>query len=620
MCGICGIYGVEDKALIERMVSVLRHRGPDDAGTFTDSGISLGHARLSIIDLSERGRQPMSNEDGDIWLSVNGEIYNFMTLRAGLERKGHRFYSDSDSETIIHTYEECGLDFVHRLRGMFALALYDKSNKRLILARDPIGKKPLYYYYNEGMLIFASEIKAILEAGIKKEVDEVALHAYLAFEHTLGERTLFKGVKRVLPGNMVVLEPGRLAIRRYWDITENITPGSDDYFIQKLRKLLEESTRLRMIADVPLGAFLSGGIDSAAIVALARPHAKGGYHTFSLGFETFSELEYASIVSRYLDTTHHELTVSADMVARDLPRIAWYYDEPLGDAAIINNYYLSREASKYVKVVLAGEGGDELFGGYPEYKRSLQFSGLFALPPFTRTMARNLLSLVPGKGNIYTLGDQINRLGSFFCQPNFERAHLYTRRQMSDAEISYLSNLDTVDIQSMAIPASEMSNLLNRMLALDCKNLLPEKFLMKADKGTMANSVEERLPLLDKEIIEFAFSVPPGLKIKNGLEKYILRKAVEDLLPPEIVSRKKQGFGTPVGAWMSGSMKEMVYRQLDSGKLLKEFFKPDRIRALLDGFDKRPTHRAHTIWTLFALELWHETHFRAQDKDNNALR
>jgi len=609
MCGICGIYGVEDKALIERMVSVLRHRGPDDAGIFTDSGISLGHARLSIIDLSERGRQPMSNENGDIRLSVNGEIYNFIALRTELEKHGHRFSSNSDSETIIHSYEEYGLDFVNKLRGMFALALYDKVNKRLVLARDPIGKKPLYYFYDDGTLIFASEIKAILEAGVKKEVDEVALHAYLAFGHTLGEKTLFKGVKRVLPGHMLVVESGKLAVRKYWDISENIESGSEDYFVGKLRKLLEESTALRMIADVPVGAFLSGGIDSAAIVALARPHVKEEYHTFSLGFETFSELEYASIVSRHLDTTHHELTVSADMVARDLPRIAWYYDEPLGDAAIINNYYLSREARKYVKVVLAGEGGDELFGGYPEYKRSLQFSSLFALPQFTRTIAGNLLNLVPGKGDIYTLGDYINRMGSFFSQSTFERAHLYSRRQMSDAEIGRMSNLNALDIQSLAITTNKMSNPLNKMLALDCKNLLPEKFLMKADKGTMANSVEERLPLLDKEIIEFAFSVPPGLKIKNGQEKYVLRKAVADLLPPKIVNRKKQGFGTPVGAWMSGSMKEMVYRQLDSGKLVKEFFKPDRIRALLDGFDKRPTHRAHAIWTLFALELWHEVQF-----------
>lgn len=612
MCGICGIYGAQDRALINRMLSLLKHRGPDDEGIYTDINISLGHARLSIIDLTERARQPMSNEDGNVWLSVNGEIYNFMELRAELEKKGHSFYSSSDSEAIIHTYEECGLNFLDKLRGMFALALYDKKRERLILARDPIGKKPLYYHFGDGVLIFASEIKAILAAGVKKEIDEDGLYSYLAYQHSLGEKTLFKGIKKVPAGNMLILEGGKLTIQKYWDITENITQASDDYFIRKLRALLEESTRLRMIADVPIGAFLSGGIDSAAVVALARQHAEGEFHTFSVGFETFSELEYAKIVSQHLGTVHHELIITPEMVMQDLPEIAWYYDEPLGDAAIINIYYLSREARKYVKVVLAGEGGDELFGGYPEYKRGLKCSSLFDLPQFTRTMAKNLIALFPGKGNIYSSGNRAHHLASFLCQPTFERAHLYTRREMSDTEINYLSNLNAVDAESLAIPTNDMGNPLNKMLALDCKNLLPEKFLMKADKATMANSVEERLPLLDKEMIEFAFSVPPRLKIKNGHEKYILRKAVEDLLPPEIVNRRKQGFGTPVDTWISGSMKERVHQTIGEGELIREHFKQDRIQTLLENFDRRPKHRSGTIWTLFVLELWYETHFKGK--------
>jgi len=613
MCGICGIYGLGDDALVRRMVAAIRHRGPDDSGTYVDDRISLGHARLSIIDLSEKGRQPMSNEDGNIWLSVNGEIYNFQELRHELEKKGHRFYSRSDSEVIIHAYEEYGLDFVNRLRGMFALALYDKKRNRLILARDPIGKKPLYYYFDGKQLIFASEIKAILEAGIRREIDEVALCAYLAYQYSLGERTLFKGVKKLPAGNMLILEPGKLKLQKYWDIKENIIEASENYFAEKLRALLEESAKLRMIADVPIGAFLSGGIDSSAVVALARQHVQGEFHTFSVGFETFSELEHAQVVSQHLDTVHHALTITADMVAQDLTKIAWHYDEPLGDAAIINNYYLSREARKHVKVVIAGEGGDELFGGYPYYQGGLRYFDLFKLPQQVRKAMKSIIDLIPARGNIGALGDRVHRLASYFCQPTFQNAHMYMTTVLSNAEISYLTKLACGDIDGMAIVPLKMAGPLNEMLALDCKNLLPEKYLMKADKATMANSVEERLPLLDKEIIEYAFSIPPGLKIKHGQEKYILRKAVEELLPPQIIGRKKMGFGTPIVAWLRNeSLKEMVLDTLNDGRLIKDCFKKEAIAQLVGNLQNgaiNTYYKAAVVWTLFVLELWYDMYF-----------
>jgi asparagine synthase (glutamine-hydrolysing) len=610
MCGICGIYGIEDKALVEQMLSVLKHRGPDDSGIYTDNNISIGHARLSIIDLSEKGRQPMPNEDGDIWLSVNGEIYNFMELRAELEKKGHRFYSNSDSEAIVHTYEECGLDFINKLRGMFALALYDKNKGRLILARDPIGKKPLYYYFDGELLIFASEIKAILEARVKKEIDKDALCAYLAYQYTLGERTLFKGIKKVLPGNMLILEHGELKIQKYWDINENLIHASEDYFVKKLRTLLEESTRLRMVADVPVGAFLSGGIDSSAIVALARPHVENEFHTFSVGFETFSELEYAKIVSQHLDTVHHELIITAGMVVKDLPKIAWHYDEPLGDAAILNNYYLSREARKYVRVVLAGEGGDELFAGYPNYLKNLKILYMLKIP-LLKMMAKNILKFLPDRDtmNCFNKQNKIKRYANRFMDSSLESVHLNTTRTMSDYEIREISNLTHFNINSLAVYPQNMQSALGRMQAMDCKNLLPEKFLMKADKGTMANSIEERLPILDKEIIEFAFSIPQRLKIKNRQEKYILRKAVEDLLPKEIINRPKMGFGTTVGHWMEHELGELVSQKLDQGELLKEILKPEQRQALLKGLDKGIEQYPFKIWTLFALQLWYETYF-----------
>ena len=302
MCGICGFYGFEDKNVLKRMVKSISHRGPDDNGLYTDKNISLGHVRRSIIDLSEKGRQPMSNEDGTIWITYNGETYNFKGLRKKLE-ENHCFYSNTDTEVLIHAYEECGLDFIKKLRGMFAFALYDSKKKKLILARDPIGKKPLYYYWDRNVFIFASEIKAILETGINRGVDMAGLSAYLTHQYTIGKKTMFKGVKKLLGGEILILDIKKkeIEIKRYWDIREEIINGSEEYFIKKLRNLLEESAKLRTIADVPVGAFLSGGIDSSSIVALTKSNVDYEFHTFSMGFgELFSELEYAKIVAEHL--------------------------------------------------------------------------------------------------------------------------------------------------------------------------------------------------------------------------------------------------------------------------------------------------------------------------------
>ena len=422
MCGICGIYGVEDKPLLLKMLSTLKHRGPDSQGVFCDSHISLGHSRLSIIDLSSKGNQPMSNEEGDIWISVNGEIYNFKTLRAQLQRLGHEFQSDSDSEVVVHAYEEYGTRCLQRLRGMFALAIYDGKTGSLLLARDRIGKKPLYYAIDSGRVIFASEIKAILEAGIAKKIDSHALSAYLSFYYSLGLRTLFDGIKKVEAGTFLLCTGGTITSERYWDLHEaRPTSVREDEIAAVLRAMLEESAQLRMVADVPVGAFLSGGIDSSAVVALARPHfSQGNFHTFSVGFETFSELGYARLVSDYLDTVHHEIIISPQDVARDIDRVAWYYDEPLGEAAVINNYYLSKEAKKYVTVVLAGEGGDELFAGYGSYKRGLNVYRFYRLPRLFREIILPLSQLIPDRGDICSRNSTIYRKMRVLGQENFE--------------------------------------------------------------------------------------------------------------------------------------------------------------------------------------------------------
>lgn len=615
MCGICGIYGIEDRSLIEKMLFVLKHRGPDDQGIYTDTNFSMGHARLSIIDLSERGRQPMSNENGDVWLSVNGEIYNFQEIKAALEKDGHVFYSHSDSEVIIHAYEQYGLEFIKKLRGMFAFALYDKKNHRLILARDPIGKKPLYYYYDGKILIFASEIKAILEAGIKPKVNMQAVSAYLVYQYSLGAQTLFDGIKKVLAGNMHVLQDQQLTIQKYWDIQEHLIHADEFFYQKKLRSLLEESTKLRMIADVPIGAFLSGGIDSSAVVALARPFVEDRFHTFSVGFETFSELPYAKIVSEHLDTIHHEQIITDKMVLKEIEKIAWLYDEPLGDAAIINNYFLSKAAKKYVTVVLAGEGGDELFGGYSNYTHNLKLKKILNYKTLNFIIPRMLhhISNIKFVMHNHDMKRKIKYIQNSF-DSNIENFHQNSTKTTTDEEIKKLFILPDFEINSLAIYPSNVHTMLGKMLAMDCKNLLPEKFLMKTDKGTMANSIEERLPILDKYIIEFAFSIPPQFKIRHNNEKYIFRKCVLDLLPEKIINRPKKGFGTPMGDWMEHELGEIVEQTINQGELLSNIMKSDGRAMLIKNMNKEIKEQPGKIWTIFALEIWYNTYFKNRQR------
>ena len=612
MCGICGFYGFEDINVLKRMIKVLAHRGPDDNGFYTDENVSLGHTRLSIIDLSEKGRQPMSNEDGTIWITYNGETYNFKDLRKNLEGK-HDFYSNTDTEVLIHAYEEYGLDFIKKLRGMFAFALYDSEKKKLILVRDPIGKKPLYYYWDGSVFTFASEIKAILEAGIKREIDMDGLCAYLTHQYTIGRNTMFKGIKKLLGGELLIfdIKKKEIGIKRYWDIKEDIINASEGYFIEKLRNLLEESAKLRTIADVPVGAFLSGGIDSSSVVALTKPNIDYDFHTFSMGFgELFSELYYAKLAAEHLDTEHHEIVLEPNEVIKEIEKIAWHYDEPLGDAAIIANYFLAKEARKYVKVVVAGESGDELFGGYGHYKIGLKTYPYFMLPGIIRNVIRYVISLPLLKEGLFERRWQYYL--NYFVQKNFEIASLYLQKgAMTNEELKGFTSDNLIFNEGSIIYQTDgFKYPLNRMLALDCKNLLPEKFLMKADKAIMANSVEERLPIMDKNIVEFAFRIPPKFKIKRGNEKYILKMAVKDLVPEEIIKRKKGAFGVPYRHWIKNEMGELVEQKLREGELIKKIFEKERIEKLIYNYkNSKWGHFATLVWNLFVLELWYEQFF-----------
>jgi asparagine synthase (glutamine-hydrolysing) len=613
MCGIAGIYGRNNTDQITKMVQSIQHRGGDGNRAYTDEKVALGHSRLAIIDLSDKATQPIYNEDGSVILVVNGEIYNYKSLREQLIEVGHTFKSDCDSEVIVHAYEEWYDDFINKLSGMFALALYDRREDRLILARDPIGKKPLYYCWKAGILYFASEIKAILKI-IPAEVNYDMISTYLMYQYSMGNETLFKGIRKLAPGCMMVSNGRGHLIKKYWEIDDRpVITCNERQLIGTLQTYLEWSVKARLQADVPVGAFLSGGIDSSSVVALWRSLASNPIHTFTASFEGHSEAVYAKLVSEHLSVEYHEVPITADMVATDISKITWHHDEPLGDAAVINNYYLAQEARKYVKVVLAGEGGDELFGGYPWYKYAPHLETMTKTPVWLRKFGQRWL----GNGNPLDWDDKFDRILQFPMQQTTEEMLLYPTTSMSLLNLSWLTGKPYQELRREVILKARTPNvksLYNKMLGIDCLNLLPEKFLMKADKATMAHALEERLPLLDKDIIQYAFSLPTHLK----KDKYILRKAVEDLLPSEIVWRKKAGFGTPVAEWLNNpQMRLITMHCLRDGKLLKEICVSERLSKLgkyvMDGKLKSggalSLNVSGMIWNLVALQVWHDKYF-----------
>ena len=617
MCGIAGIYGQNNTDQITKMVQSIQHRGGDGNRAYTDEKIALGHSRLAIIDLSDKATQPLYNEDGSMVAVVNGEIYNYKALRTDLIKVGHVFKSECDSEVIIHLFEDYGADFVSKLSGMFALAVHDKKQDLLVLARDPIGKKPLYYSWKNGILYFASEIKAILKV-IPAEVNYDMISTYLMYQYSMGNDTLFKGIRKLPPGCMMVSNGRGFLIKKYWEFNDKpitVWPNheTDRRLIEILRGQLEQSVRQRLQADVPIGAFLSGGIDSSAVVALWRSLASNPIHTFTASFEGHSEAEYAKLVSKHLNVEYHEVPITGDMVARDIYKITWHHDEPLGDAAVINNYYLAQEARKYVKVVLAGEGGDELFGGYPWYGYAPYLEIMTRIPIWMRKLALRFT----GNGDPLAWDDKFDRVIQFPMQETTEEMLLYPTTSMSLLNLSWLTGKPYKDLRhdvDLKARLPNVKSLYNKMLGIDCLNQLPEKFLMKADKATMAHALEERLPLLDKDIIQFAFSLPTHLK----KDKYILRKAVEDLLPSEIVWRKKAGFGTPVARWLNNpQMRLIVMHCLRDGKLLKEICKPSSLNSITEFVGKGKLKSSGTlalgteglIWNLVALQIWHDKFF-----------
>lgn len=615
MCGICGFIGFEDKALLKDMCRVIRHRGPDDQGYYIDANISLGHNRLSIIDL-KGGHQPIHNEDESIWVIYNGEIYNFADLRNELETKGHRFYTSSDTEAIVHLYEEYGTRLVDHLRGMFAFALWDSGKKILVIGRDRLGIKPLYYTIIDGKLLFASEIKSILRySEIKAAVNPVALHDYLTFRHTLSDETMFLGIKKLLPGHIMTFHNGKVSFTQYWDLPPAAAElKTEDYYVRSLRKLLEESIRIHLISEVPLGVYLSGGIDSGIITALMNRIVDKPIETFSVGFGAegeIGELSQAKITADYLGTNHHELVVEQGAFIKNLGDIIWHNDEPVADPSALAMFMLSKMAKKYVTVVLNGAGGDEIFGGYINYKIGLANQCYKrTIPGWLRRVGVNPLvkAVSPYLSSKFYVGlksisKEKKEEAFLFSKSVFgeeDKTNLYT--DVLKDKINHDSFKKATDI----LFKRKQSNFLDSMMYADTKSYLVDHILLETDKLTMSSSIEARVPLIDHLIVEFASSIPPNLKLRGLTEKYILKQVGSDILPPALMKRKKRPFRIPIDTWFRGELDEMAKQVLDNSIIINEgYFKSDVVTNIIKKHKNAELLYNHQMYALLVFEMWH---------------
>lgn len=616
MCGICG-FSWQDAQLVTRMAKELAHRGPDDHGIYTHAEMSLGFQRLSIIDLSENGRQPMSNEDGTIWIVYNGEVYNHQDLRVELESKGHRFRSRTDTEVIIHAYEEDGPDCVQRLNGMFAFALWDSRTRTIILARDRIGIKPLYYSIRNGRLSFASEIKALLQdPTLDREVNADALHCYLAYEFVPAPLTMFRGISKLLPGHYLEWQSGSHEIHRYWDLFFDRSARGRQDLEAELVDRLAVAVRRRLMSDVPLGVFLSGGIDSSAILALMHKELGDGIRTITLGYAdpTFSELPYARMVSEHFRTIPAEILIHP-VSTEDIETAVWHLDEPMTDLSTIPFYQISRRAKADVTVCLSGEGGDETFAGYERFIASRLYAQYARWPKAVRALGRSILSRLPDQPQKKGI---INMLKRFVegAQLPAGLGHLRWQYFLSPQEANSLFrsdflarlNLDPVCFAERYASQCPSVDDLERELYVDLRLVMADSVLMKVDKMSMAHALEVRVPFLDHEFQEFCATIPPEWKL-NGLHtKVILRSALRGLLPPQILSRKKQGYSLPIKNWLREDLRDYMIELLTHSPIIHECCQMNRVRAVINEHLSRLANHNHLLWALMNLALWHRTY------------
>jgi asparagine synthase (glutamine-hydrolysing) len=625
MCGICGYFqlqGHADARTLKKMSDQIVHRGPDDEGFHQEDGIGLAARRLSIIDLVT-GHQPLCSSSGNSWIAYNGEVYNFQPLREELARRGCTFRTQSDTEVVVNLYEEFGLEFVKKLRGMFAFAIFDRKNRRLVLARDPIGKKPLYYSLESGRgLVFASEIKSILQyPGISREVDPEALDFFLTLEYIPAPFSILKAVRKLPAGHLLVFENGAASIQEYWDVQPGAAPRGFPRARDEFLGLLEEAVRLRMISDVPLGAFLSGGIDSSAVVAFMAKISSLPIQTFSIGFEekSYSELPFSRMVARKFKTDHHEKTLSADIRALVL-QLAQNLDEPLGDFSNFPTFLVSRTARENVTVALSGDGGDEIFGGYEHYvaQKLARFVDAPLLRPL-RDLAGHAMRLLPPselkKGTINRVKRFSEGLAHSPANRHFrwmmfltalQKSRLYSPEFMKE---NYVADLWEREPFHSFFERSRRFSGINQDLYLDLKTYLADDIMVKVDRMSMAASLETRAPLLDRELVEFAFSLPPYWKVRGSSGKWFFKKAMEGILDKETIYRQKEGFSIPIKNWLKSELKELMLECL-SEKNIKAmgYFSYPRVRQMIQEHLQNRENHAHRLWALIQFHLWHD-HF-----------
>jgi len=613
MCGICGLVSPErapDIEAVARMSGRLVHRGPDDDGLFCGGPVALAARRLSIIDLAH-GHQPIENEDGSAVVIQNGEIYNYRDLKRELEGRGHRFATDCDTEVLVHAYEEWGEGFVERLRGMFAIALWDKRRRRLLLARDRFGIKPLYYRQIGGELSFASELKAMLEQpGFSREIDPKAVAAYLAFNSIPAPLTIFAEARKLPPGHLLTWEGGELALRRYARPGpvpgDEARRGSAADLATELHEVLDDSIRAHLVADVPVGVLLSGGVDSGGIAALASRHTDEPLRTFSIGFEEagFDELSRARLVAERYGTDHHELVLRPDAVEL-LPRLVEAFDEPFGDSSALPTYLVSQLASEHVKTAMSGEGGDELFGGYYTYVADLLARRVGRLASLARPLAEALPSRTDRVGFDY----KAKRFARAAALPPLERHHgwkeIFSPQARADLAGEGAVGWDPLDLYRERYAETAGAEPLARMQDVDLGIYLVDDLLVKTDRLSMAHSLELRVPFLDPKVADFAFSLPTKLKVRGFAKKRLLRQALEPLLPREIVHGRKQGFSIPIAAWLRGPLEPFAREVLAPSAVARQgLLDPAAVTPLLDRHCAGREDLSRQIWGLMALTLW----------------
>lgn len=620
MCGIFGIYNKTEatEALLLKMSDITRHRGPDDRGFFVDGRFGFGMNRLSIIDLSS-GHQPIFNEREDLAIIFNGEIYNFSGIGERLRVKGHTFKTHSDTEVILHLFEEKGEDAFSELSGMFAIAIWDKNRRELTLCRDRLGKKPVYYYHKNGKFVFASEIKAILELPfVKKDINLHALDSYLTCQYIPGPITVFKDIYKLQPGCLLRLVAGRdgdtrVEIKRYWSLPPFTSEVKNEAeCVENVRGLLRDAVKARLISEVPLGAFLSGGLDSSAIVALTAEASDRPVKTFSVGFEEggYSELEYARVVAKQFNTDHHEIVVKAN-AAELLPKVVWHLDEPMADPAAIPTYLISEYARRYVTVVLTGEGGDEAFAGYTSFRhQKLAYRYQTYIPKSVRQLieaaALSLLSDRRLRQGVWFYSRPVEAIGAWRIVFNpMERINLY-----EEGIVNELAGYDPTQIFIDAYRGGS-GGFMDRMLQADTKVWLPDDLLMKVDKMSMAHSLEARCPFLDHRLVEYMSNVSMDLKLKRKEGKYILKKAMEGILPGSIIYRKKHGFDIPLDRWLREELRELVDKYLsDDGIKKVGLFRPEAVRSIVERQRRGEGGYQKQVWSLLVFQLWYERFMR----------